>query len=145
MFERFTVRAREVVVLAQDEARALGDGWVGTEHLLLGLLREGEGIAARVLGSFGIDLEVGRARVRDLSGPGGGGVISGRIPFTARAKKVLEVSLREALAFGHDYIGTEHILLGLARDGEGVAGRLLKESGADRETIRREIAKLLAG
>src|SRR5207245_1311611 len=124
MFERFTERARQVVVLAQEEARTLKHNYIGTEHILLGLLREEEGLAARVLESLDITVERVRAQVVRIVGSGEE-VTSGQIPFTPRAKKVLELALREALSLGHNYIGTEHILLGLVRENEGVAARIL--------------------
>jgi len=127
MFERFTERARQVVVLAQDEARALKQNYIGTEHLLLGLLREEEGVAARVLESLRVTLEEARFVVGRVVGQGDE-VTTGQIPFTPRAKKVLELALREALSLGHNYIGTEHILLGLVRENEGVAARILLPS-----------------
>ena len=120
MFERFTDRARRVVVLAQEEARMLNHNYIGTEHILLGLIHEGEGVAAKGLESLGISLEAVRSQVEEIIGQGQQAP-SGHIPFTPRAKKVLELSLREALQLGHNYIGTEHILLGLIREGEGVA------------------------
>src|SRR5947207_9407082 len=119
MFERFTERARRVVVLAQEEARALNHNYIGTEHILLGLVYDGEGVAAEALESLGISLEAVRLQVEEIIGRGAS-ASTGHIPFTPRAKKVLELSLREALQLGHDYIGTEHILLGLIREGEGV-------------------------
>ena len=122
MFERFTDRARRVVVLAQEEARMLNHDYIGTEHILLGLIHEGEGVAAKALESLGISLEAVRQQVEEIIGQGQQAP-SGHIPFTPRAKKVLELSLREALQLGHNYIGTEHILLGLIREGEGVAAR----------------------
>src|SRR5881628_3881851 len=124
LFERFTERARQVVVLAQDEARALRHNYIGTEHFLLGLLREEEGLAARVLGFLGITLEEARTQVVRIVGQGEEAVTD-QIPFTLRANKVLELALREALSLGHNYIGTEHILLGLVRENEGVAARIL--------------------
>ena len=131
MFERFTERARQVVVLAQDEARALKHNYIGTEHILLGLLREEEGLAARVLESLDITVEEVRAQVARIVGQGDE-VTTGQIPFTPRAKKVLELALREALSLGHNYIGTEHVLLGLARENGGVATRILQSNfGAD--------------
>ena len=130
MFERFTDRARRVVVLAQEEARLLNHNYIGTEHILLGLIHEGEGVAAKALESLGISLEAVRAQVEEIIGHGGTAP-SGHIPFTPRAKKVLELSLREALQLGHNYIGTEHILLGLIREGEGVAAQVLVKLGAD--------------
>jgi ATP-dependent Clp protease ATP-binding subunit ClpC len=144
MFERFTERARQVVVLAQDEARLLKHNYIGTEHLLLGLLAEEEGIAARMLESIGIRLEDARADVGRIIGVGTE-VTPGQIPFTPRAKKVLELSLREAISLGQSYIGTEHILLGLAREGEGVANRILLEYGADSEDLRNRVIRALGG
>ena len=143
MFERFTERARQVVVLAQDEARALKHNYIGTEHILLGLLREEEGLAARVLESLDITVEEVRAQVARIVGQGDE-VTTGQIPFTPRAKKVLELALREGLSLGHNYIGTEHILLGLVRENEGVAARILLDFDADAEKIRNEI-RMLSG
>jgi ATP-dependent Clp protease ATP-binding subunit ClpC len=145
LFERFTERAREVVVLAQDEARALKHDYIGTEHILLGLLREEEGLAARVLDGLDITLEEARVQVERVVGRGDEEVRAGTIPFTPRAKKVLELSLREAMSLGHNYIGTEHILLGLVRENEGVAARILLDFDADARTIRTEILRRLAG
>jgi len=145
VFERFTERAKQVVVLAQDEARALRHNYIGTEHILLGLLREEEGLAARVLESLDITVEEVRAQVARIIGPGDEPIVSGQIPFTPRAKKVLELSLREALSLKHNYIGTEHILLGLVRENEGVAARILVDFDADAETIRNEIMRVLSG
>src|SRR5258705_7794169 len=144
MFERFTERARQVVVLAQDEARALKHNYIGTEHILLGLLREEEGLAARVLESLDITVEEVRAQVARIVGQGDE-VTTGQIPFTPRAKKVLELALREALSLGHNYIGTEHILLGLVRENEGVAARILLDFDADADKIRNEIIRMLSG
>jgi ATP-dependent Clp protease ATP-binding subunit ClpC len=144
MFERFTEQARQVVVLAQDEARTLKHNYIGTEHILLGLLREEEGLAARVLGALDITLEGVRAQVGHIVGQGDE-VTTGQIPFTPRAKKVLELSLREALELGHNYIGTEHILLGLVRENEGVATRILLDFNADADKIRNEIIRVLSG
>src|SRR6201990_623960 len=144
MFERFTERARQVVVLAQEEARTLKHNYIGTEHILLGLLREEEGLAARVLESLDITVERVRAQVVRIVGSGEE-VTSGQIPFTPRAKKVLEVALREALSLGHNYIGTEHILLGLVRENEGVAARILLDFDADSEKIRNEVIRMLSG
>jgi ATP-dependent Clp protease ATP-binding subunit ClpC len=144
MFERFTERARQVVVLAQEEARILKHNYIGTEHILLGLLREEEGLAARVLESLDITVERVRAQVVRIVGSGEE-VTSGQIPFTPRAKKVLELALREALSLGHNYIGTEHILLGLVRENEGVAARILLDFDADAEKIRNEIIRMLSG
>jgi ATP-dependent Clp protease ATP-binding subunit ClpC len=144
LFERFTERARQVVVLAQDEARALKHNYIGTEHILLGLLREEEGLAARVLESLDITVEEVRAQIARIVGQGDE-VTTGQIPFTPRAKKVLELALREALSLGHNYIGTEHILLGLVRENEGVAARILLDFDADAEKIRNEIIRMLSG
>jgi ATP-dependent Clp protease ATP-binding subunit ClpC len=145
VFERFTERAKQVVVLAQDEARALRHNYIGTEHILLGLLREEEGLAARVLESLDITVEEVRAQVARIIGPGDEPIVSGQIPFTPRAKKVLELSLREALSLKHNHIGTEHILLGLVRENEGVAARILLDFDADAEKIRNEIMRVLSG
>src|SRR5207342_2425813 len=144
MFERFTDRARRVVVLAQEEARLLNHSYIGTEHILLGLIHEGEGVAAKALESLGISLEAVRSQVQDIIGQGGSSP-SGHIPFTPRAKKVLELSLREALQLGHNYIGTEHILLGLIREGEGVAAQVLVKLGADLNRVRQQVIQLLSG
>jgi ATP-dependent Clp protease ATP-binding subunit ClpC len=144
MFERFTERARQVVVLAQEEARTLKHNYIGTEHILLGLLREEEGLAARVLESLDITVERVRGQVVRIVGSGEE-VTSGQIPFTPRAKKVLELALREALSLGHNYIGTEHILLGLVRENEGVAARILLDFDADSEKIRNEVIRMLSG
>ncbi len=144
MFERFTERARQVVVLAQEEARALKHNYIGTEHLLLGLLREEEGIAAQVLTTLDVNLDEVRMQVAQIVGMGDE-VAAGQIPFTPRAKKVLELALREALSLGHNYIGTEHILLGLIKENEGVAARILLEFDADSEKIRNEIMRKLTG
>ena len=144
MFERFTDRARRVVVLAQEEARMLNHNYIGTEHILLGLIHEGEGVAAKGLESLGISLEGVRAQVEEIIGQGQQAP-SGHIPFTPRAKKVLELSLREALQLGHNYIGTEHILLGLIREGEGVAAQVLVKLGADLNKVRQQVIQLLSG
>tara|TARA_Y100000590_G_scaffold253473_1_gene284745 strand:- start:3183 stop:5744 length:2562 start_codon:yes stop_codon:yes gene_type:complete len=144
LFERFTDRARRVVVLAQEEARLLNHNYIGTEHILLGLIHEGEGVAAKALESLGISLEGVRGQVEELIGQGGSSP-SGHIPFTPRAKKVLELSLREALQLGHNYIGTEHILLGLIREGEGVAAQVLVKLGADLSRVRQQVIQLLSG
>jgi ATP-dependent Clp protease ATP-binding subunit ClpC len=144
MFERFTDRARRVVVLAQEEARMLNHNYIGTEHILLGLIREGEGVAAKALESLGISLEAVRQQVEEIIGQGQQAP-SGHIPFTPRAKKVLELSLREALQLGHNYIGTEHILLGLIREGEGVAAQVLVKLGADLSRVRQQVVELLHG
>src|SRR5690349_21403210 len=144
MFERFTERARQVVVLAQEEARTLKHNYIGTEHILLGLLREDEGLAARVRESLDITVERVRAQVVRIVGSGED-VASGQIPFTPRAKRVLELALREALSLGHNYSGTEHILLGLVRENEGVAARILLDFDADSEKIRNEVIRMLSG
>ena len=144
MFERFTDRARRVVVLAQEEARMLNHNYIGTEHILLGLIHEGEGVAAKGLESLGISLEAVRSQVEEIIGQGQQAP-SGHIPFTPRAKKVLELSLREALQLVHNYIGTEHILLGLIREGEGVAAQVLVKLGADLSRVRQQVIQLLSG
>ncbi|MDP4014423.1 MAG: ATP-dependent Clp protease ATP-binding subunit [Candidatus Nanopelagicales bacterium] len=144
MFERFTDRARRVVVLAQEEARMLNHNYIGTEHILLGLIHEGEGVAAKALEGLGISLEGVRSQVEEIIGQGQQAP-SGHIPFTPRAKKVLELSLREALQLGHNYIGTEHILLGLIREGEGVAAQVLVKLGADLSRVRQQVIQLLSG
>ena len=144
MFERFTDRARRVVVLAQEEARTLNHNYIGTEHILLGLIHEGEGVAAKALESLGISQEAVRQQVKEIIGQGQQAP-SGHIPFTPRAKKVLELSLREALQLGHNYIGTEHILLGLIREGEGVAAQVLVKLGADLNGVRLQVNQLLQG
>ncbi len=144
MFERFTERARQVVVLAQDEARALRHNYIGTEHILLGLLREEEGFATRVLGSLGIYLEGVRAEVVRIVGEGDGAV-AGQIPFTPRAKKTLELSLQEALSLHNNYIGTEHILLGLLRETESRAVEVLTYFGADAEKVRGRVIRTIGG
>jgi len=143
MFERFTDRARRVVVLAQEEARLLNHDHIGTEHILLGLIHEGEGVAYLALTELGISLDAVRAQVEAEIGQGGEAP-GGHIPFTPRAKKVLELSLREALQLGHNYIGTEHILLGLIREGEGVAARVLVGLGAGLDRVRQQVVQLLA-
>jgi ATP-dependent Clp protease ATP-binding subunit ClpC len=144
LFERFTDRARRVVVLAQEEARLLNHNYIGTEHILLGLIHEGEGVAAKALESLGISLEKVRQQVEEIIGAGQSPP-TGHIPFTPRAKKVLELSLREALQLGHNYIGTEHILLGLIREGEGVAAQVLVKLGADLGRVRQQVIQLLSG
>src|SRR5674476_481804 len=144
MFERFTDRARRVVVLAQEEARMLNHNYIGTEHILLGLIHEGEGVAAKSLENLGISLDAVREQVQEIIGQGQQAP-SGHIPFTPRAKKVLELSLREALQLGHNYIGTEHILLGLIREGEGVAAQVLVKLGADLNRVRQQVIQLLNG
>ncbi len=144
MFERFTDRARRVIVLAQEEAKMLNHNYIGTEHLLLGLIHEGEGAAAKALESLGISLDAVREQVQDTIGQGQQQP-TGHIPFTPRAKKVLELSLREALQLGHNYIGTEHVLLGLIREGEGVAAQVLVKLGADLNRVRQQVIQLLSG
>src|SRR5881409_905082 len=144
MFERFTDRARRVVVLAQEEARMLNHNYIGTEHILLGLIHEGEGVAAKALESLNISLEAVRQQVEEIIGQGQAAP-TGHIPFTPRAKKVLELSLREALQLGHNYIGTEHILLDLIREGEGVAAQVLQKLGADLNRVRQQVIQLLSG
>jgi ATP-dependent Clp protease ATP-binding subunit ClpA len=142
MFERFTDRARRVVVLAQEEARRLNHNYIGTEHLLLGLAHGG--VAAKALESLGISLEAVRAQVEEIIGQGQSAPV-GHIPFTPRAKKVLELSLREAIQLGHNYIGTEHLLLGLIREGEGVAAQVLLKLGGDLSRVRQQVIQLLSG
>ena len=144
MYERFTDRARRVVVLAQEEARMLNHNYIGTEHILLGLIGEGEGVAAQALESLGISLEAVRQQVEEIIGQGQHAP-SGHIPLTSPAKEVLELSLREALQLGHNYIGTEHILLGLIGEGEGVAAQVLVKLGADPSRIRQQVNQLLGG
>jgi len=144
MFERFTDRTRRVVVLAQEEARILNHNYIGTEHILLGLIHEGEGVAAKALESLGISLDAVRQQVEEIIGQGQQAP-SGHIPFTPRAKKVLELSLRESLQLGHHYIGTEHILLGLLREGDGVAAQVLVRLGADLNRVRQQVIQLLHG
>jgi ATP-dependent Clp protease ATP-binding subunit ClpA len=146
MFERFTDRARRVVVLAQEEARLLNHNYIGTEHLLLGLAHEGQGVAAGALESLGIRLEALRSQVEEIIGRGESeAASSGHIPFTPRAKTVLELSLRESQQLGHNYIGTEHILLGLIREGQGVAAQVLVKLGADFSRVRQVVIQLLSG
>jgi len=144
MFEKFTDRARRIVVRAQEEARTLNHDFIGTEHILLGLVHEGQGVAAKALESLGIGLEAVRQHVEELVPPGQVEVRSGHIPFTPRAKKVLELSLSEAKVLGHPYIGTEHILLGLLREGDGVAAHVLTALGADLDGVRQRVIQLLA-
>ncbi|EQD82253.1 hypothetical protein N599_31675, partial [Saccharopolyspora erythraea D] len=144
MFERFTERARRVVVLAQEEARTLNHNYIGTEHILLGLVHEGEGVAAKALESLGVSPEGVRRQVEEIIGRGDQDSPSGNIPFTPRGKKVLELSLREALQLGHNYIGTEHILLGLIREAEGVAAQVLVKLDADLDRVRREVNRLIS-
>ena len=143
--ERFTERAKRVVDLAADEARALRHPYVGTEHLLLGLLAEEEGLAARVLESLEVTIEEVRAQVARIIGPGEDERLPSRLPFTPRTKKVLELALREALSLGHNYIGTEHILLGLVRENEGVAARVLLDFDADAEKVRARLIRMMSG
>jgi ATP-dependent Clp protease ATP-binding subunit ClpA len=143
MFERFTERARQVVVLAQEEARTLGHGWIGTEHLLLALMRATDGVAAIVLANLGVGPE-DEVRKRVVEAVGPGRVRSGQIPFTQRAKTVLELSLREAMGMNHNYISTEHVLLALVRENEGIAANVLRSFGADAETIRHGVMRVLA-
>jgi ATP-dependent Clp protease ATP-binding subunit ClpC len=144
MFERFTSRARRVVVLAQEEARMLNHNYIGTEHILLGVIHEGEGVAAKALESLGVSLEAVRQQVEEIIGQGQQAP-SGHIPFTPRAKKVLELSLREALQLGHNSIGTGHILLGLLREGEGVGTQVLVRLGNDLNLVRRRVISLSPG
>ena len=144
MFERFTDRASRVVVLAQEEAKLLNHNYIGTEHILLGLIHEGDGVAAKALEQLGISLDAVLAQVQDMIGTGSQQT-TGHIPFTPRAKKALELSLREALQLGHNYIGTEHILLGLIREGEGVAAQVLVKLGADLNRVRQQVIQLLSG
>jgi hypothetical protein len=145
MFERFTDRARRVVVLAQEEARTLNHDYIGTEHLLLGLIHEGQGVAAKALESLGISDEAVTQRTDEIVGRGTKPARSGHIPFTAGAKKSLELSLREALQLGHNYIGTEHILLGLIREGEGPGAQVLTGLNADLDTVRERVVELVRG
>src|SRR5476651_1121319 len=142
MFERFTDRARRVVVLAQEEARMLNHNYIGTEHILLGLIHEGEGVAAKALESLGISLDAVREQVEEIIGQGQQAP-SGHIPFTPRAKKVLELSLREALQLGHNYIGTEHILLEILREGDGVACQVLLDFDVDADKVRDRVFEQL--
>jgi ATP-dependent Clp protease ATP-binding subunit ClpC len=144
VFERFTDRARRVVVLAQEEARMLNHNYIGTEHILLGLIREGAGVAARALEALGFSPDDLRREIEEIIGQGKPAP-TGHIPFTPRAKKVLELSLREALQLGHNYIGTEHILLGLIAEGEGVGAQVLVRRGASLGRLRAEVASLLEG
>jgi ATP-dependent Clp protease ATP-binding subunit ClpC len=144
MFERFTDRARRVIVAAQNEARGLDHNYIGPEHILLGLLEEGSGVGFKVFVSMGISTDAVRERVEEVVGRGQG-ASQGHIPFTPAAKKVLELSLRESLDFGHTYIGTEHLLLGLIREGEGVAAQVLADFGVDLDRAREQVAQLLAG
>jgi ATP-dependent Clp protease ATP-binding subunit ClpC len=143
MFERFTEPARRAVVLAQEEARDLGHDYIGTEHILLGLLRETQDVAAQALEALGVGLDAARREVREIAGQGDRSKLPSHIPFTARTKKVLELSLREALQLGHSYIGTEHILLGLTREGEGVAAQVMVKLGADLNRVRQQVIQML--
>ena len=143
MFERFTERARQVVVLAREEARLLKHNYIGTEHLLVGLLREQEDVAAWALEGLGMTVEAVRDEIARIVEPGGE-YSGGQIPFTPRAKKVLELALREALSLGHNYIGTEHVLLGLVREDGGVASRVMSNLGADADTVRSQVIRMLA-
>src|SRR5215472_16788920 len=144
MFERFTDRARRVVVEAQEEARLLNHNYIGTEHLLLGLLKEGQGVAAQALDALEISLPAARERVKLIIGQGAQPSSGGHIPFTPRAKTVLELALREGLKLGDNYIGTEHILLGIIAEGEGVAAAVLTDLGADAERVRRQVIRTKA-
>jgi ATP-dependent Clp protease ATP-binding subunit ClpC len=144
MFERFTDRARRVVVLAQEEARMLEHNYIGTEHLLLGLIHEGDGVAAKALRALDVDLDTLRREVEALVGRGQQPT-SGHIPFTPQAKRVLELALRESVQLGHDYIGTEHLLLGLVREGEGPAAQVLQQRGIELNAVRQEVIRLLHG
>jgi ATP-dependent Clp protease ATP-binding subunit ClpC len=144
VFERFTDRARRVLVLAQEESRLLNHNHIGTEHILLGLVGEGRGVAAKALTQMGVSLDVARQKVVEVVGQFGTEA-TGSPPFTPRAKKVLELSLREALQLDHNYIGTEHLLLGLVREGEGVGARVLLSVGVDQDTVRQTVMQLLAG
>ena len=143
MFERFTDRARRVVVLAQEEARMRNHSFIGTEHILLALIDEGDGTGVKALESLGISLDAVRQQVEEIIGQGQHAP-SGHIPFTPRAKKVLELSLRESVQLGHDYIGTEHILLGLLREGDGVAAQVLVKLGADLDRVRQQVIQLIS-
>jgi ATP-dependent Clp protease ATP-binding subunit ClpC len=143
MFERFTDRARRVVVLAQEEARMLNHNFIGTEHLLLGLISDGEGVASRALAELDVSLTSVRSQVEEIVGRGGSAP-TGHVPFTPRAKKVLELSLRESRHLGHDYIGTEHILLGLVREGEGVAAQVLEKQGLTLALVRDQVLNILS-
>lgn len=144
MFERFTERARQVIVLTQEEARTLRHGYLGTEHLLMGIIREEHGLGAEVLRNMGISPQVVRDRIIEIVGRGEV-TTDGQIPFTPRCKKALELALREALSMGHNYIGTEHVLLGLVREGEGVGMRILRERGIPAEEVRLEVQRRLTG
>ncbi|MBN1526782.1 MAG: AAA family ATPase, partial [Candidatus Omnitrophica bacterium] len=143
MFNRFTERARKVILLAKEEAKRFNHDYIGTEHILLGLVREGEGVAAAVLASFGLSSDKIRLEVEKLVQPGPSTTISGDLPFTPKAKKVIELAMEEARALGHNYIGTEHLLLGLIREGEGVASQVLMNLGLELERVREEVMNLL--
>jgi ATP-dependent Clp protease ATP-binding subunit ClpC len=142
MFKRFTNRARRVLLLAQEEARTLSHNYIGTEHMLLGLINEGNGVGAKALESLGLSLDTVRQQVQEIIGQGQHAP-SGHIPFTPQAKKVLELALVESTALGHEYIGTEHILLGLIREGDGVAAQVLVNLGADLNPVRQQVIQLL--
>ncbi|HZQ56987.1 MAG TPA: Clp protease N-terminal domain-containing protein [Acidimicrobiales bacterium] len=144
MFERFSEGGRRVMVQAQEEARLMDHNFIGTEHLLLGVLHEDDGVATDALHRTGVSLEAARAKVEELRGPRPAAPGAGSPPFTPRAKKVLELSLREALSLGHDYIGTEHVLLAIVREGDGVGARVLIALGADLQTVRRAVLELLS-
>ena len=145
MHDKFTERVRKVIYLAREEAARLQNDYIGTEHLLLGVIREGEGIAATVLNNLGLDLDRIRQEVENMVSASGGTMTIGEIPFTPRAKRVLELAVEEARSLGHNYVGTEHLLLGLIREGEGVAAKVLLELGVDRKRVREETLKLLGG
>ena len=145
MHDKFTERVRKVIYLAREEAARLQHDYIGTEHLLLGVIREGEGIAATVLNNLGLDLDRIRQEVENMVSASGGTMTIGEIPFTPRAKRVLELAVEEARSLGHNYVGTEHLLLGLIREGEGVAAKVLLELGVDRKRVREETLKLLGG
>jgi ATP-dependent Clp protease ATP-binding subunit ClpC len=145
MFERFTDRARRVIVDAQNEARRLGHSYIGPEHILLGLIHEGDGVGARALEAMQISTDTVQERIEEITGRGQAPPSTGHIPFTPRAKKVLELSLREALQLGHNYIGTEHILLGLIHEGDGVAAQVLVGLGADLDRTRQLVVQILTG
>ena len=143
MFNRFTERARKVILLAKEEAKRFNHDYIGTEHILLGLVREGEGVAAAVLASFGLSPDKIRLEVEKLVQPGPATVVSGDLPFTPKAKKVIELAMEEARALGHNYIGTEHLLLGLIREGEGIASQVLMNLGLELDKVRDEVMNLL--
>ncbi|MDP3789706.1 MAG: Clp protease N-terminal domain-containing protein, partial [Candidatus Omnitrophota bacterium] len=143
MFNRFTERARKVILLAKEEAKRFNHDYIGTEHILLGLVREGEGVAAAVLENLGLSSEKIRTEVEKLVQTGPSTIISGDIPFTPKAKKVMELAMDEAVSLGHNYVGTEHLLLGLLREGEGVASQVLINLGLDLNKVRNEVMRLL--